>query len=444
MVRDQSDSFSTREELFTLAFIGAHWFTVQLTIASSQGPILFMRYALSILLILGVVLSRRHEVLLGIAIGFPSYVFYLAPKVPNHAILLSLVDLLVLGALSKEWIRGAKPFAQSMFAGWNLILAGVYLFAVLAKLNTAFLSSDSCAIKFFDHVSILWLSRSLDIGPASIAGFTIIIELALLLLAVFNKPKWTPLLCLGGVLLHAGLALDLVKGFLNFSSVMYLLYAGVLFHFIPKGSVIRSPLPGRLPHYALILLVVSHVVRPQSEVYALWFVFFGFWVLFYVLLIYTVVLLIRQHPIGTPPFEGLPWGALLICGLVLINGSGPYLGFKTRNSFNMYSNLWMTTENSNHLLFSSSLDLFGYLRESVIIEESDDPQLPMGSEIPYFELYRQVCANPQYQLRFRSTKESVATLASCSSLPPPRFFPILRKFLFFRPLQEAVSRECLW
>lgn len=444
MVRGESDSFSSREELFTLAFIGAHWFTVQLTIASSYGWTLQIRYALSALLLLGVVLRRCHAVLLGVAIAFPAFVFYLAPKIPNHALLLSLVDLIVAGSLLREWSRGVKPFGQTSFAGWNFILAGVYLFAVVAKLNTAFLGSESCAVKFFDHVSVLWLSGSVDIGPVAVGGLTIVVELVLLLLAVANRPQSVLWLCLGGGLLHAGLALDLVKSFLNFSSVMYLIYAGILFRFVPRGVGISSPLPGRLPYYTLLLMVVSHFVRPQLGSHFSWFLFFCVWAFFYLLLIYAIVLLVRQNPMRTTPIEGFPWGASFICGLILVNGIGPYLGFKTRNSFNMYSNLRMTAESSNHLFFSSSLDLFGYLRDSVVIEASANSQLLEGSEVTYFELYREVCADPQHQVTFRRAGDRVASIASCASLKPPRFFPVLRKFLFFRPLGESVSRECLW
>ncbi|GEM_PF-6624189 len=84
---------------------------------------------------------------------------------------------------------------------------------------------------------------------------------------------------------------------------------------------------------------------------------------------------------------------ILIIALMFLNGSSPYLGLKTRTSFNMYSNLRLESGVSNHHFLGPSLDLFGHLADTVHIINVDPKKyeredLRAGMLLTHFELSR--------------------------------------------------------
>lgn len=60
-------------------------------------------------------------------------------------------------------------------------------------------------------------------------------------------------------------------------------------------------------------------------------------------------------------------GMALIPLLFFVNGLGPYVGFRTENSFAMYSNLATEGGASNHYVVRETLDPWGYLRPVTVI-----------------------------------------------------------------------------
>ena len=150
---------------------------------------------------------------------------------------------------------------------------------------------------------------------------------------------------------------------------------------------------------------------------------------------------LRERAGDRPPplcFKTSP--LLLIPLLVLLNGLGPYLGLKLRSAWQMYSNLSVDDAGSNHFLIPYSLDIGGFLADSVVIVSTSDSLLnehyvQTGARMPYFALRSYLVHRPEVRLAYvRSGQYREVARAGDSpefSTRPP---PLLRKLLTFRPL----------
>jgi hypothetical protein len=146
-----------------------------------------------------------------------------------------------------------------------------------------------------------------------------------------------------------------------------------------------------------------------------------------------------ERPLARPPVL-----AMAVIALLWLNGLSPYLGLKTRTTFDMYSNLRLEADRSNHFLVPRSLDLFGLLRDRVTILDSSDASLRRayvgtGEEIPYFQLRAYLGEHPHVRVRY--LRGQTETQSEGTQEPVPKW---LDKLLVFRPLGERSRSECLW
>ncbi|HUE38831.1 MAG TPA: hypothetical protein VMR29_04965, partial [Candidatus Binatia bacterium] len=136
--------------------------------------------------------------------------------------------------------------------------------------------------------------------------------------------------------------------------------------------------------------------------------------------------------------------AIAVIALVWLDGLSPYLGLKTRTTLDMYSNLRLEADRSNHFLVPRSLDVFGFLRDRVAILETDDPDLrrayvETGEEMPYVQLRDYLTRHPRVRVRYLRGGAQASSVGTREPLPYA-----LQKLLVFRPLGERSRRECLW
>lgn len=151
----------------------------------------------------------------------------------------------------------------------------------------------------------------------------------------------------------------------------------------------------------------------------------------------------RRRPIR--PAGAVGW---VVVGLVVLNGLAPYLGLKTRSSFDMYSNLRVEGAHPNHLLVRPA-DLAGYTSDLVEIRSSSDPVLDRHAEagllMTHFEFRSHLSRHPEASVAFLRGGElhrveragDVAELAT-----PPS--PALRRLVWFRPVDAGGSFRCQW
>jgi hypothetical protein len=374
----------------------------------------------------------------------------LLPEVPNHRMILALVSIAFLvaalrhrhGGLLDEYV----PVARA-------IVVIVYSFAFFAKLNRDFLDpASSCAAQFYDSATHWWLLLP-DVALARQAAMfgTLAVEAALPL-GLCWKPSRRAAVGVG-LVFHFMLALDVAHNFVNFSAVM----SALLVLFLPRGFLDSlgqafdpsRPVRTMLAAGLLAVLLSGLLAATNWSAYAVVYLWTRqlVWSTYAIMLTGAAILWRGQRRAPwRRPRPSLAGAAVL--GLTVLNGLGPYLGLKTRAAFDMYSNLRVEADRSNHLIVPRSLDALGILRDRVTILETSDPTLRRqyaepGYEITYFELASRVSESDNARIRYiRKGLEREYDSKRGDSLETPSFW--LRKFLLFRPLGEASRAQCVW
>ena len=417
--------------------------------------------------------------LLGLAIVQLLDVAYYLPVVPNHWLLTGIVSLAILGAATAGALRGGLAglqfgaLYQTLTPPVRLSAVIFYFFTFFHKLNTDFLNPEvSCAARFFEGVVSPFPALSALPGMgAAVIGATLTAELFVAVgIAI---PRWRAAACLLGAGFHLVLALDAAHVFYNFSAVMF----AVLWVCLPASRaarLARQPATGRfgrfhfLGGYALIVGLAWWFPAEAGRVTA--FGFSGLWVGLAITLLSRAGLLGRcnvlsfaralrkssSRPTPLAAIEGRPARRyagvlLLVPALVALNGLSPYLGLKTRTAWQMYSNLNLEAAASNHYLIPYSLDVGGFLADSVRILATSDPALDAeyvqtGRRITWFELRRHVAQHPVTELTYvRPTRPNGPDGRADEAVLRKTWGRAgLEKLLIFRPLGPASAGVCDW
>ncbi len=438
---------------------------------------------------------------------------YQLPYTPNHWLLTGCVNLTILcaalGLKARAWaspLRSAelyRTFAPSV----RLTVIIFYFFTFFHKLNADFLDpSSSCAVTFIGHITDFFSLPSLPILESLAIFVTLGVE------GLLPIGLALPRLRLPAVLLGAGfhflLALDIVKMFYNFSAVM----VALLWVFVPPAAAaslarVRRCLPRAVRgtpvwrsvvrlffnrfHFLAGYVLTLGLCWSQPDL-SLGLNIVGFSLLWLALagtLFVTVGYAwkaVRRsegkeetHPAADaaplrggkeetyPPTDRRGWTRflfvarragvgvgssllLLVPLLVLLNGLGPYVGLKLRSAWQMYSNLSVDDAGSNHLLIPRSLDIGGFLADSVVIVSTSDRLLDAryvqtGARMPYFALHAYLAEYPEVELAYiRAGQYREIARAGDSPEFSTRPHPLLRKVLTFRPLGEQAGKICDW
>jgi hypothetical protein len=421
------------------------WFSLLVQRSATASPIHVALAGLAFL----VILRPPQPWLLGLLAAVQlAHVAAALPEVPNHRLILTFVDLALLAALVGGR-RGADLFDGFVPAARTIVVS-LYAFAFFAKLNEDFLDpSSSCAAQFFGNVTRWW--PMVPDGPALRRGVVwATLGAEGLLAGALCVRRLRAAAVIAGLVFHFLLALDTTKVFLNFSSVMFAL----LLLFLPRGfldslgsavgrrSGLRSALGAGLLAIVLSGLFAASDWSARGNLYV--------WVRQIVWSIYALAL--TGYAIGWCLLEVRPEAALprpraavmAVVALVWVNGLSPYLGLKTRTTFDMYSNLRLEADRSNHFLVPRSLDLFGFLGDRVAILETDDAALrrayvETGEEMPYVQLRAYLTQHPHARVRYLRGGTQVHAEGTRDPLPYG-----LRKLLVFRSLGERSRKECVW
>jgi hypothetical protein len=139
--------------------------------------------------------------------------------------------------------------------------------------------------------------------------------------------------------------------------------------------------------------------------------------------------------------------AWVFAALVVLNGITPILGVKNRNAWQMYSNVRIEPEYTNHWLFPRSFDLLGLQSDKVEIVGIDHPLLAheyvgTGLTLTWWDFRSLLAMYPPTTVTWhRNGEEHTARSTDPALAPPPR---LLRMFVWFRPIGERVARQCVW
>ena len=372
-----------------------------------------------------------------------------APMFSNHAIMKTFLLLAMLAAGLWHWLAGhsfARWFADVRPVGRALLLV-MYGFGIFHKINTDFLNpAVSCAV-------VLWQKMpaplaALD-GPAlhtlAIYGTFATEGLVALMLLV---PRMRPVAIAIGIGFHALLALSNHAMYVTFSTlaiVLHLLFlspAAALAITRSKGWQKLDMALRRPPVVVMLLLVLATLalaalLRDYSLTGLIWLA-----------LLAAPLFIILRHG-RAPEVAPVPvlWSRLLPLNLVslafFLNCLSPYLGLKTAQSLNMFSNLRIEAGHSNHLLMTGPPGPFANLDDLVVIEAAQGaPYLEHLAEtrnegLVYPHFLAILAAQPAAQVRYtlngaaKDLRSGAEILAEDGDRLPP---PWLRKYLHHRPV----------
>ncbi|MGH7337040.1 MAG: hypothetical protein ACREI7_05655, partial [Myxococcota bacterium] len=347
--------------LFSL-LSNSDWF-LELRVSPGSPKALFeTALAISALVVLWRPGSRAA--LLGMAALQLADVAWMLPFAFNHRLVLAAVNaaLLVCAARAAWRSPGSRPpphpiECSAPAARATVVL--VYAFAFLAKLNTDFLDpASSCAVAFSRHISPLVDQVP---GAAHAAAYgTMLVEAVLPLLLIVRRTRaYGAILGLG---FHLVLSFDLVRHFVDFSAVMSALL--LLFVRLDMGEDANRRWSRRLAIAFGILIAAGFGVHTLGDSdrgtrLILVMVVQLLWVVYAAGLIVLAVRFRGAAPVGARETFGMRPALVPIVALVALNGLAPYLGLKTHTAWNMYSNLDVQPDRSNHLLVPRSLDVLG-------------------------------------------------------------------------------------
>lgn len=376
------------------------------------------------------------------------------PNIPNHRMVLFFAGItLLFGTL-----RGVDSPKTLANLRWLTVI--VYLFAALAKCNTDYLNSGtSCASLFLsESLKLHGLVPMQAVAPATgvswIGWWSLLAEGALVALLIPIKTR--SLGVVAGIAFHLFLATHYIKYFANFSAAMLLLLCSwlseeqcrklMLKHITPRNSVFIAG-AGLL---AIVLVAHSYGLISLGG----WLLLrYAIWAVFGVLILVAVT----KSVLAASSAEGysrLTAPNAVLIALALLNGISPYIGIKTRSGFSMYSNLRIEPLYSNHLFAPRSIDLFGYLSDTVRIVSTSDPALakltPLANErLPYISLcaYLARMDDGPYALESEVSYErngEVTTRNRGQELPEDCPAWIARKLVLYGPVGDGAERNCIW
>jgi hypothetical protein len=306
---------------------------------------------------------------------------------------------------------------------------------------------------------------------ATLGYVTIIIETLIPVLLCIPRLRMIGILI--GMVFHYILAFDIYKHFFDFSSTVFTLYflftAPNFLDLLQKrwetltfgqwNFSFATPQNYYKTIRWLILATLSVIIFAGFQnPLTIWLTVFFigrqiFWFVYGSVLIvmFALSLDLKQitHVSNRQLFTPNHVGLLIMPLLVFLNGVGPYVGFKTRTSIDMYSNLRLETGQSNHYIVPGTLDVLGYMTDLVTIVDSSDEMLQQhadtGLMMTHFKFREYVSQHPNISVTYiRDGKEHhVPRVGDDHVLSEPPPF-LLSKLLNFRPVDSNETSRCLW
>lgn len=363
-----------------------------------------------------------------------------SPVVGNHWLVSSLVSLgFLFAVVHAAATRRAQPRAtleQLFFPVARGVFFVFYSFSALAKVNRAFLDPVVSCANFFADETL----RSLGIDSPQTVGtgswrqllpiIVVLVEIGVVVLLVQRRTRvWGVLLA---VLFHGLIALDGDHPFADFTSLVYAL----LILFLPDDFFVwvRSRLGGASQRVslgvrwvlaaAMVALVLVHGLLLGNSWWdvgddlkdSVWRCIGAVTAAVIIAYVWSLRRSRAQQVAGHEPAEsragsvlafrapvvpGARW-LLVVPLLAFLNGITPYVGVKTANSWNMYSNLVTADGLENSLLVPTVWRWTDRQDDLVRIVASSDPVLAAYAResylIPYTNLREYASHSPAFSL----------------------------------------------
>jgi predicted DCC family thiol-disulfide oxidoreductase YuxK len=303
------------------------------------------------------------------------------PMTSNHAIIdffllvtLSLTGLACLIQRS-SWNDYVRLFAPA--GRWFLII--MYVFGIFHKINTDFMNPESsCAVSLWQQYPFpAFISDGLWAHYLAIYG-TFIIEGLIMFGLVFKKTRYAAVVAGMGFHLFLGLSSNAYYGpFSIFSFTLHTLFLPQNFWATIKTSRYYKIYEAR-PKIALLLMFNWAVLLCLAAVLHNHTALTLLFCLVAVPLLALVIMYAKEYkdaPTGWMLLKTGPIATLMVL-LYFFNNSAPYIGLKTHQSLNMFSNLHIDATRTNHLVITQPPTMSPFLKDIVQIKGIYSPLAP--------------------------------------------------------------------
>jgi hypothetical protein len=392
------------------------------------------------------------------------------PFTTNHWLFTAFVNLTILHAVVYLIIKG-KTFRigeSDLFNTFSPVVRIeviiLYFFAVFHKLNYGFFSPEtSCATELLKAQGVESFIRMDKTLYSANAYLTILIESAIPLLLYFRRTRNLGIFV--GIFFHCVLSYSSYNAFYDFSSMifaMYFLFASPQFslQLYDLASRARNAIQSWLLHFDwkrfLILiggfvvgLGLLYILNKKLTTFKSVNLYF-FWTVYSVAYTWVFVRFwIRYRTREEYISYRFPHTAFWVIPLIVfVNGTSPYLGLKTENSYAMFSNLRTEAGSSNHFFVPANIQLFDYQKNVVqIIASSDEGLQRLANEkkaLVLFEFNNYVMErrpeNVEYILNGNRYTYSKSQKSADKNLQRNPYW--LAKLMKFRPFAIAGEQPC--
>ena len=399
--------------------------------------------------------------------------FYRMPFTTNHWIFTAFVNVTILHSLVYLIVKHRsfqvnsgdllKTFAPLV----RIELIVLYFFAVFHKLNAGFFADGSCAT---DLLHAQNLDKYIALTPTFFklnAYLTLIIESLIPLLLCFRMTRSYGILL--GLVFHCILSYSSYNAFYDFSSMVFAVY--FLFT-VPelsvqinsylkelKTKIVRFASPKSFNTRSLIVRIVVflfglgiiYILTKKLTDFKSVHLYF-FWTVYSLLYLFIFIRsqffgkLTDKQTTQRTSFHWGHWSLLLIPIVVFLNGTSPYLGLKTENSYAMFSNLKTENGNSNHFLIPASVQLFDYQKDVVDVVSSTDPNLQKianaNLSMVWFEFRNYLNEHRPTEVQYmRDGKQAVYRRDDKATHPGKNNY-VVAKLMKFRSFNKAGAQPC--
>jgi hypothetical protein len=351
-------------ELFYILWSLAIFFHFEWSYLRAPYPATFTQLVIIVTTPLVIATLRREAFLAMIAAQLIDC-YQHQPRCPNHWQLVAFVNITYLLADGCRLVTNI-PLATIFREAITPLTIAFYAFTAFWKLTVDFLNpTTSCSVKFLTEIPTfgsLIPEKLLLIIPA----LTILTEALVGVLLATRKYRSA---LITGLSFHFALTLNMTRKFANFSAVMYaLLIASCCSNPLYSKSLLSKPINRKLLAIQLpIILIWTTSSALPGVVYST--MRFGILALMAAYLFY-LTLSHKEDFIG-PPLSRLPAPVRIVSifptALLVIVGIFPLLGIRNGSAWQMYSNLILTAQESNHLLIPRSFNILGIQGEEVEI-----------------------------------------------------------------------------
>lgn len=382
-----------------------------------------------------------------------------APAFSNHTILKNFLILSFVAAGLYHWIKGSafERFFRDVRPVARSLLLVMYTFGIFHKINSDFLNpAVSCAVELWRTMPppLVWID---NVWMHYLAIFgTLIVESVIMVLLVL--PRFRHLGIGAGIAFHVLLALSGFAMYPAFSTLaitlhtMFLSPAAALQIKNSKAWTFINQHITRITGVtfvlsALFLMALSAVFQNFTSVGL-------FWLVLMIAPLIAVIFYDRpQHKgeeAGVFFWSRLHW-LNIVSLLFFLNCAAPYLGLKTAQTMNMFSNLRLEGGISNHLLLSGSPGPFGYLQDLVTITDAEGSRYLEGTAravdrgLVYYHFLTLLETTPEAVVTYRRNNlpEVTRSAQEILALDGDQLHPAwIRKYFHFRPVFLESPRSC--